>query len=69
MKGYTVKEMKLLQSNPYTFKVIKNRLYFTIEFKEAFWLSYQAGNAPRKILKDLGYDVSIFGQKQIDSMV
>lgn len=25
--------------------------------------------APRKILEDLGYDLGMFGQKQIDSMV
>lgn len=69
MKEYTAKEMKLLKANPYTFKVTKNKLYFTIEFKEAFWTAYQAGMAPRKILEDLGYDLGIFGQKQIDSMV
>ena len=69
MKEYTAKEMKLLKANPYTFKVTKNKLYFTIEFKEAFWTAYQAGMAPRKILGDLGYDVEMFGQKQIDSMV
>ena len=69
MKEYTAKEMKLLKANPYTFKVTKNKLYFTIEFKEAFWTAYQAGMAPRKILGDLGYDVELFGQKQIDSMV
>lgn len=69
MKEYTAKEMKLLKANPYTFKVRKNKLYFTIEFKEAFWTAYQAGIAPREILEDLGYDVEMFGQKQIDSMV
>ena len=69
MKEYTVKEMKLLKANPYTFKVTKNKLYFTIEFKETFWTAYQAGIAPRKILTDLGYDVTMFGQKQIDSIV
>lgn len=69
MKEYTAKEMKLLKANPYTFKVTKNKLYFTIEFKEAFWTAYQVGIAPRKILVDLGYDVEMFGQKQIDSMV
>jgi hypothetical protein len=69
MKEYTVKEMKLLKANPYTFKVTKNKLYFTIEFKEAFWSAYQAGIAPRKILEDFGYDLDMFGQKQIDSMV
>jgi hypothetical protein len=69
MKEYTAKEMKLLKNNPYTFKVTKNRLYFTIEFKEAFWRAYQAGLAPRKILTDLGYDLSMFSQSQIDSIV
>lgn len=69
MKEYTAKEMKLLKANPYTFKVTKNKLYFTIEFKEAFWTAYQAGLAPRRILQDLGYDLEIFGQKQIDSIV
>lgn len=69
MKEYTAKEMKLLKANPYTFKVTKNKLYFTVEFKEAFWTAYQAGLAPRKILSDLGYDLEIFSQKQIDSLV
>lgn len=69
MKEYTAKEIKLLKANPYTFKVTKNKLYFTIEFKEAFWTAYQAGMAPRKILNDLGYNLDIFGQKQIDSIV
>ena len=69
MREYTSKEMKLLQANPYTFKVTKHKLYFTTEFKEAFWTGYQAGFAPRKLLSDLGYDTDMFGQKQIDSMV
>lgn len=68
MKEYTAKEMKILKANPYTFKVTKNKLYFTIEFKEAFWTSYQAGLTPRAILEDLGYDLEMFGQKQIDSI-
>ena len=69
MKEYTAKEMKLLKANPYTFRVTKNKLYFTVEFKEAFWTAYQAGMAPRKIMEDLGYDLEMFGQKQIDSIV
>lgn len=69
MKEYTAKEMKLLKANPYTYKVTKNKLYFTVEFKEAFWTAYQAGMAPRKILEDFGYDLAMFGQKQIDSIV
>ena len=69
MKEYTPKQIKKLEANPYTLKVTKNKLYFTIKFKEDFWINYQAGNAPRKILSDLGYDLEYFGQKQIDSLV
>ncbi len=69
MKEYTNKEIKALKSNPYTFKVTRNKLYFKAEFKELFWAGYQAGNAPRKLLEDFGYDLEMFGQKQIDSIV
>jgi hypothetical protein len=69
MKEYTEKQIQQLKANPYTFKVTKNKLYFTAKFKEDFWVSYQAGNAPRKIMQDLGYDLSIFTQKQIDNYV
>ena len=69
MKEYTPKQIKKLEANPYTLKVTKNKLYFTIKFKEDFWINYQAGNAPRKILSDLGYDLEYVGQKQIDSIV
>lgn len=69
MKEYTKKEMKELKENPYTLKVTKNQLSHTSEFKKIFWTKYQAGESPRKILTDLGYDTKIFGQKRIDSMV
>ena len=69
MKEYTVKEIKILEANPYTFKVTKKKLYFTAEFKAVFWTGYQAGTAPWKLLEDMGYDLEIFSQKQIDSIV
>lgn len=69
MREYTTKEQKMLLDNPYTYRVTKHKLYFTIEFKKAFLKSYQAGLAPRYIFSELGYDVNMFGQKQIDSIV
>ena len=69
MKEYTSKQIKELEKNPYVFRVTKHKLYYTAKFKEDFWVSYQAGNAPRKILTDFGFDLNIFGQKQIDSLV
>lgn len=69
MKEYTPKQIRELEKNPYVYKVTKHKLYYTAKFKEDFWISYQAGNAPRKILSDFGFDIEIFGQKQIDSLV
>ena len=69
MKEYTPKQIKELKANPYTLNVTKNKLYFTAKFKEDFWISYQAGNAPRKILSDFGYNLDLFEQKKIDSLV
>ena len=69
MKEYTPKQIKELKANPYTLNVTKNKLYFTAKFKEDFWISYQAGNATRKILLDFGYNLEYFGQKQIDDIV
>ena len=69
MKNYTEKEKRKLEKNPYTFKVKEHKLYFTAKFKEDFWTRYQAGFAPRKIMSDLGYDLGMFTQKQIDNYV
>ena len=69
MKEYTKKEMKELLKNPYTLKVTKNQLSHTAEFKKVFWTKYQAGESTRKILTDLGYDINMFEQKRIDSLV
>lgn len=69
MRSFTKEQIKKLEKNPYTYKVTTNKLYFKVQFKEDFWVSYQAGNAPRKIMQDLGYDLSMFTQKQIDNYV
>lgn len=69
MREYTAKQMKQLKANKYTLNVTKNKLYFTSKFKEDFWIRYQTGDAPRKIIIDLGYDIELFQQKQLDSLV
>ena len=58
MKEYTAKQIKQLEKNPYVFKVTKHMIYYTAKFKEDFWVSYQAGNTPRKILEDFGFDLT-----------
>lgn len=68
MKEYTAKQIKELEKNPYVYKVTKHMIYYTAKFKEDFWISYQAGNTPRKILRDFGFNLDTFAQKQIDSL-
>ena len=69
MKEYTKKELKELNENPYTLKATKNKISHTAEFKQVFWTKYQAGESPRNILIDLGYEPTMFGQKRIYSLV
>ena len=69
MKKYTKKQIKELKQNPCTLQVNEKRIFFTIEFKKAFWNKYQAGISPRAIFKELDYNLENFSQKQIDSIV
>jgi len=66
---YTAEEKEKLESNSYTLKVSESRFYPTVRFREDFWIRYQAGISPRKIIKDFGYDLDLFTQKQIDGIV
>lgn len=66
---YTAEEKEKLESNSYTLKVSASKFYPSVKFKEDFWVRYQAGISPRKIIKDFGYDLELFTQKQIDGIV
>ena len=64
-KLFTDEEIAILRQNPFTFKVNRNTLSFTKEFKELFLAEYNAGNLPRQILIDHGYDPEILGNRRI----
>lgn len=68
-REYTAEEKEKLESNSYTLKVSANKFYPTAKFRKDFWIRYQAGISPRKIIKDFGYDLNLFTQKQIDAIV
>lgn len=65
---FTVEQMQLLRQNPYTHSVTKTRLSFTKKFKEIFHAEYQAGESPKQILIDHGYDIEIIGESRIWNM-
>ena len=69
MTKYTKKQQEELMKNKYTFKVQKDRIFFTKEFKQLFWNKYQAGVSPRKAIEQLGYDLKYFNQGQVDNLV
>ena len=65
---FTKEEQEILAANPYTLRVSEIQIYFTREFKEEFWKRYQAGDLPRKIITDLGYDPDMLGSSRISGI-
>lgn len=64
-KLFSDEEMVILRQNPFTYMVTRNTLSFTREFKELFLAEYNAGNIPRQILIDHGYDPEMLGDRRI----
>ena len=64
-KSFTQKEQEMLRENAYTEKVTEYQVCFTAEFKMAFWEAYCSGMKPTEIVRSLGYDPEILGQKRI----
>ena len=64
-RSFTAEEIRQLKANPYTNWVTPGMLSFTKEFKAEFWKRYQAGQRPRDIVQDLGYDPEMLGDRRI----
>jgi len=67
-KQFTREQIEILRQNPYVYSVTGSRLTLTKEFKEIFMTSYKAGELPRTILEDHGFDISILGERRIWSI-
>lgn len=67
-KCFTDAEKQSLLQVPYTLKVTDKTINFTLEFKKRFWAMYQDGYTPRKILEELGYDLSLFSNSRLTSI-
>ena len=67
-KLFTEEQQQLLRQNPYIYSVTETRITLTKEFKEIFMTAYKAGESPRKILEDHGFDISIIGERRIWSI-
>jgi hypothetical protein len=67
-RQFTEEQINILRQNPYVFSVTGARLTLTKEFKEIFMTAYQAGELPRSILEDHGFDIGILGERRIWSI-
>ena len=65
---FTPEEQELLRQNPYTAKVTDCQIHFTAEFKQKFWEADCAGMKPTEIVRSLGYDPALIGQRRISMM-
>ena len=65
---FTKREIQILKSNPYTYKVTESQIFYTKEFKEEFWRRYQEGETPRKIVEELGYDPDMLGTARLSGL-
>ena len=64
-KVFTEEERKKLLENKYTLDVTEANIFYTTEFKNIFWIHYQAGEGVKSIFTQLGYDVDILGDGRI----
>ena len=65
---FTKREIQILKSNPYTYRVTESQIFFTKEFKEEFWRRYQEGESPRHIVEVLGYDSDMLGTSRLSGL-
>ena len=65
---FTKREIQILKSNPYTYRVTESQIFYTKGFKEEFWRRYQEGETPRKIVEELGYDPDMLGTARLSGL-
>lgn len=66
--SFTPEQIEQMRRNLYTFKVTERKIFFTKEFKQAFYEKRQQGMPLREIIVALGYDPDVLGEKRIDGI-
>lgn len=66
--AFTQEQIEQLRNNPYTYKVTQRKIFFTKEFKQAFYEKRQEGLTLRETIFALGYDPDVLGEKRIDGI-
>lgn len=67
-KPFTLEQIAQLRKNPYTYKVTNCKIFFTAEFKKAFYQKRQEGLTLKETFISLGYDPEVLGDRRIDGV-
>lgn len=62
---FTDEEIEILKANPFTSKVDRRHIWYTLEFQNLFLTRYEAGDTATEIFTDFGYDPAILGPHRI----
>ena len=62
---FTPEQVELLAQNPFTAKVNRRQILFTLEFKNLFLSRYEEGDSSMDIFIDCGYDPDVLGKNRI----
>ena len=66
---FTKEQIDELRLNPYTYHVSNTTIKFTEEFKDAFWRLYLQDMPLRDIVRTLGYDYDVLGEKRVGGFI
>ncbi len=66
---FTPEQIKLLEANPYTYRVTEHRLALTVEAKQEILKMKEEGLPACQIVKKLGYDLDIIGESRAYGLV
>lgn len=67
-REFTEEEVRILASNPYTYRITAKTIRFTLAFKEEFWKRDKEGYSVKQIFTDLGYDYEILGKRRCEGI-
>lgn len=65
---FTDEQVELLNLNPYVKKASNKAITYTEEFRKEFFMAYQCGKTPAVILRDMGFDIQVLGQKRVSNI-
>lgn len=67
---FTQEELKAILNNPYVKDATNKVIHFTVAFKEEFWRLYnEECLPPKRIMKQLGFDIGVIGETRIRGIV